>query len=199
MLVGFDGAVLPAWEREGRTRAGDYLRLRQDVYAAFTRISSEPYSYVKSRDEFTTEEGEATDSVQVPSVTLDDLLEHRRSFASSIEDEDTKGHLLEAVEFSANPLANFHRVLVKHGLLRHWHDFNYKLIRQKVTEWAGAEHIEVAHEWFAPPEGVQPVEGPQQVLSELSRYLTDDEIRGLSIPFRAVEEMYRALPRRRDS
>lgn len=199
MLVGFDGAALPALEREGRTRAGDYLRLRQDVYAAFTRISSEPCFYIKSRDEFTAEEGDATSSVQVPPVTLDDLLEHRQSFANSLEDEDTKRDLLKAVEFSANPLANFHRVLAEHGLLRHWYDFNYKLIRQKATEWAAANNIEVAQEWFAPREGVQPVDSLQQVLSELARYLTDDEIRGLSIPFRAVEEMYRALPRRRES
>ena len=199
MLVGFDGAALPAPEREGRARPREYLHLRQDVYAAFTRISSEPYLYIRNSDEFTTEEAEAADSVQVPSVTLDDLLEHRRSFANSVEDEDKRDHLLKAVGFSSNPRANFHRTLIELGLLRHWYEFNYKLIRQKVTEWAGANNIEIPQEWFAPREGVQPVDSPQQTLSELARYLSDDEIRGLSIPFRAVEEMYRALPRRRES
>ena len=194
MLVGFSGATLPALERESRGRPRDNLRLRQDVYAASTRISSEPYVYIRNRDEFTAEQGDATDFVKLPPVTLDELLDQRRTFSKSLEDEHASERLIRAIEFSANPLAHFHRELVQLGLLRQWH----KLIYDRVTAWAGANDVEISQDWFAPRPETQPIDTPQQILSELARHLTDDEVRGLLIPFRAVEEIYKAIPRGRE-
>jgi hypothetical protein len=200
ILVGFDGAALPT--RPGAARATgfrEYSVFRDDAYAAFTRVSHVPYVYIPVVDQFTTGPGDARDRVEVPPVTLDDLLEQRRAFAKSLDDEDARDKLIQAIERSANPLATFHLTLGGLRLARHWHDFNYKAIRDKILTWAEEKGVEVSPAWFSErPEG-RTVETPQQVLSELARHMTDEEIRSIAIPFRAVEEMYRALPRRQES
>jgi len=190
VLVGFDGAILPA-----QGPPAEYPVFRDDVYKAFTRITSMPYVYSRSADAFITDPGSATDVVEVPPVTLEQLLQQRREFAQSITDAQAAQRLMDAIERSPNPLATFQRSLGELGLLRRWHESNYAAIRERVNAWAQENSVEVSDAWFA--QRAQPAESPQEILAELSRHLTDEEVRQMAIPFRAVEEFYRALPRKR--
>lgn len=200
ILVGFDGAVVPTRPGAARTaRFREYSTFRDDIYSAFTRVSPVPYVYVRSTDQFTTEPGEAGDGVGVPPVALENLLEQRRAFAKSLDENDVRDKLVQALEWSSNPLASFHWTVGELRLQRHWHDFNYKAILEKIHNWAETNGVAVSPAWFSErPEG-RTAETPQQVLYELARHMTDEEIRSIAVPFRAVEEMYRALPRRQES
>jgi hypothetical protein len=192
VLVGFDGAILPVRTRGAR----DYTVLREDVYSAFTRISPNPYVYVPTTDLFTTQPGEAIDPVDVPAITLDDLLVQRKEFAKSLESEEARDGLTRSIERSPTPLISFQRTVNALGISRQWHDFKYRDVKASIEKWATEKGVAVSQGWFSQQSDIPPIESPQTILSELARHMTDEEIRSIAIPFRAVEELYRALPRR---
>lgn len=199
MLVGFDGATLPV---DTAPRPADQrratLRFRRDVYEAFTRIRPVPYVYVPTSDEFTTEAGEGTGCVNVPSATLEEHLQVRRDFAGSVDREEVQTELLKAIDGSANPLTAFQKAVAQSGMTSEWIDFNARAVRQRIDAWASQNNIEVRDEWFWRGPEPEAVDTPQEILAEMTNYMTEDEVRNMSIPFRAVEEMYRRMPRRRD-
>lgn len=199
MLVGLPGADMPkAAEHRARRRARGGPMLRDDIYAAFTRVSQRPYVYVPSTDEFTTDPGDAPDQVSVPPVSLEALLGDRQQFAKSLED-DAERELMSAVKYSANPLAAFHWKAGELALLPRWHAFNYELIQNRVKAWADENGLMASESWFTPRRPGDLIDDPQRILAEVARHMRDEEIRELAIPFRAVEEMYRALSRKQGS
>lgn len=200
MLVGFEGAVMPKpTSSVPALPPRRQLLVRQDAYDAFTRISESPFVYVRSSNDFTRDPGDAADQVPVPPVTLEGLLTDRRQFVDSLDDAEpeVREELRRGIDYSPNPLADFQRRVAEKGLLRHWHYFNYDIISQKIREWAQQNGLPVSAAWFEPRAERAAVQSPQAILSELSRFLTDDEVRSLRIPFRAVEEMFRATPHKR--
>ena len=196
ILVGFQGAVLPAG---GHTRSKSDSFLRDDVYAAFTRVSAIPFVYVAKVDRFTTDPGDEEETVGVPGVTLESLLAQRKAFANSIGDEDSRQRLIESVERSPTPLISFQRTLSALGLHRGWHDFKYQDVKSRIRKWAEEAGVTPSESWFTQSADAQSIETPQKILSELARHMSDEEIRNIAIPFRAVEEFYRALPRKQSS
>ena len=197
MLVGFHGASLPTQPERPAGGPREFLRIRDDVYSAFTRISPTPFVYVHNVDRFTTEPGDEADTVQVPPVTLEGLVGHRRAFVTSVEDDQASDELKRSIERSANPLADFQRTVIALRLSRRWHDFSYRAVRSEIEAWAKESGLEVPEAWFSPLAQAQPPGTPLDVLVVLGRHMTEEEIRGLAVPFRAVEELYRALARKR--
>lgn len=193
MLVAFPG-VAPPPAAAARTSLS---RHRSDVYDAFTRIRPGSYYYVLDRDQFTAQPEEGSRAVPVPQISLDELSDQRRSFVQDLTDEGMRDGLTSALDFSPNPLASFHRTLSEYRLLRRWHEFNYTLLRKKIMSWAEENAIPVRDDWFSQRTDQETLESPQHMLAGIAEYMTDDEVRDLNIPFRAVEELLRSIPRRR--
>ncbi len=186
-LVGFKGAALPQPEQS--------FTLRSDVFSAFTHASPQPYSYIPSLDIFTSDAGNESDRVDIPRITRDDLFAQRRAFVASLTDEEHAKRLSDVLDYSPRALADFSQALAELGLKSRWHAFRSEDIRAAVERWAQSSDTPVSPSWFERRSGKG--ETAQEVLSHVAHHMTEDEIRSLTIPFRAVEAMYRSLSRRR--
>jgi hypothetical protein len=132
--------------------------------------------------------------VEIPSATLEELIAERRAFAEGVRDAEQQTRLATAIERSPNPLADFRRAVSELGLGRSWYTFKLQRLREKLERWAKNNDLEVRPSWFA--QRAQQIDAPQDVLAQLARHMTDEEIRSLMVPFRAVEGLYRAAGRR---
>lgn len=183
ILVGLPGAKPP--ERASRPAGNQHRGLRQDVFQAFTRISAVPFVYVPERDKFVGEDQAEGPSVQVPPASLEQSVAIRREFAGSLSAKEQKP-LLDALERSANPLAQFRLVVHANGLVGQWAKFQAGEVESRVRDWAEKNHVIPRSAWFTK----QRAEGDaRHILQRLAPHLTADEIRDLRIPLRAVEAM----------
>ena len=190
MYVGLAGAKWPETALEWMPR--DQNRFRADVYEAFTRISESDYWYLPDTDEFRNgiSQDETRRIVRVPSVTLEGLLGERRRFA---EDSQAHEQLKKAIERSPNPLAAFQAEVKLLRLGQEWHNYKSKILRNSIDEWAKQNGMEFSPRWME-SEGVeQKPQSPQQLMAAFSAFMTDEEVRSISVPFRAVEAMYRHI------
>lgn len=193
MAVGFEGATVPVPSVSSDAEAPE-APLRPDVYAALTQVSPRPYVYIPSGDEFTNDSRDDPDAVAIPSTTLDELIAERRAFAEGVQDAEQQSHLITAIDRSPNPLGDFRRAVFELRLGRSWFTFKLQRLREKLERWAKDNDLEVRPSWFA--QRAETGGAPQDVLAYLARYMTDEEIRSLMVPFRAVEALYRAAGRR---
>ena len=190
--VGLVGAKWPETKEEWTPR--NQHRFRADVYEAFTRISDNDYWYLPDTDEFRNDvsQDEPRRKIRVQSVTLESLLGQRRSFA---EESEAPEELKKAIERSANPLAAFQAVVNQLRLGQEWHIFKSKTLRKSIDEWAAQNGIDFSPRWME-SEGVEhKPQSPQQLMATFAAYMTDEEVRSISVPFRAVEAMYRHIGR----
>jgi len=201
MFVGFKGAAWPSADISGRKAVkGVGISFRQDLYDALTKISDRTYYYVRSRDLFTQDrvETEFEDSVALPIVTLDGLLRQRREFADQVTDNGSKEQLLNSVDHSANPLAEFQSTIARLRLGNQWQIHKKEHLKKQLQDWANANQVVVSSTWITEEWRMRSDAPPQKVLADFSQYMTDEEARGLSVPFRAVEAMFRDLTRSRN-
>ena len=189
MLVGLEGAK---WPTISPARAPSHPEFRQDVYEALTRASQARYHYLPSTDEFRPSSGELSDTIAMPLVTLEDLVAQRREFAESVEDSSARQALFVSLDGSVNPLANFQRELNLRGLAENWHRFKFDTLFAKLSEWASANNIAVSPAWHNTAIEHKR-DTSQQILTRLVQYMSEQEIRDLNVPFRAVEAFYRDL------
>lgn len=196
MFVGFKGSMWPTEDRRHQDSEGRE-RFRSDVYEALTRVHQGPYYYIQSQDRFIQEleEHDLGDSLTMDSITLDDLVGERREFAESLPDEDASEALKRALLYSTNPLGAFQAVVTEHHLGRNWHAFKMERLRERLEKWAAGNGITVSPTWFVSPEETNAWDRPQTALARFAQYMTDEEIRGIPVPFRAVEGLYRDLSR----
>ena len=198
MFVGLQGAAWPevGAEREGRDLVRRHQRdrdwIRPDAYEVLTRVSSTPYFYVQSRDVFTQNFSDISDGdlIEFPVVTLDDLLIQRREFADQ-QSQDSKTELQNSISHSSNPLADFQATVTRLRLKQAWHEFKAANLKKRLEEWASTHDIPISPTWFAGRETGSSVERPQDLLARFSMYMTDEEVRSVMVPFRAIEAMYR--------
>ena len=167
-------------------------RIRADVYEAFTRISDNDYWYLLDTDEFSKDvfHDYLGKRIPVPSATLENLLKQRRSFA---EESEASEELIKAIDRSANPLAAFQAEVHRLRLGLTWHNFKTKLLKESIQEWAEQNNIEFNPQWIEPHSVEQHPQTPQQLMATFATFMTDDEVRSISVPFRAVEAMYRSI------
>ena len=199
MFVGFKSAKWPdstppeIREQEKRFR-GPSLQswFRADIYEAFTRISGNTYWYFPDTDIFTQQapDDDERERIVLPPTTLDSLLAQRRDFA---ERQEAKEELIQAIDYSPNPLASFQNVIHEHQLNRLWHNFKTERLGEQITDWAKTNGIEIRPEWMDSNRAQEDIQSPQQLMAHFASFMTDDEIRSISVPFRAVEEMYRSI------
>ena len=192
MLVGLEGALWPAGASQ---RAATRPEFRQDAYESLTRVTSSPYFYLSSTDEFRPSAEDHPDAIPLPLVTLPQLINQRRAFAESIADPSDQKRLIEALESSANLLGSFQRQVSEAGLGAQWHRFKFDLLFARLNEWASEHGVAVSPTWYH-PSGEHRRESLQQILATLSQFMSDQEIRSLNVPFRSVEALYRSLTKR---
>ncbi len=191
MLVGFSETPRPTEQIEGaRRRSADFHIFRKDVYEALTRVKPTPSYYVPSRDAFA-DQADASDAIPLPLVTTESLKDVRTSFAELVEDPAVKQELLQVLSTSPNFLSDFQRVLVRFGLTRRWHEFNYQAVKAKLESWAKDHGLQPRLGWYT--QSREDEISTWEVMTTLVRNMTPEELRALSVPFRAVEAMYRAL------
>ena len=192
MFVGFKEATWPAGDL-GHQDGEDRVLFRSDVYEALTRVHQGPYYYIQSQDKFIEDlEGhDPSDSLAMNSVTLVNLVDERREFAESLTDEDVSEALKRALIYSTNPLGAFQAVVTEQHLGRNWHAFKMKRLRERLEKWATGNGLVVSPTWFVTREETNPWGRPQTALARFAQYMTDEEIRGVLVPFRAVEGLYR--------
>ena len=192
MFVGLKGAEWPDSLSEEKKEYRQ--RFRADVYEALTRISASGYWYFPDTDEFTqvTLENDSLKKIPLPSVTLKDLLDQRRGFAQQGGNE-YRDELTKAIDHSPNPLAAFQTVIASQRLGPSWHKYKSKDLMAKIEAWAKEKKIEVRPEWIESDQLRENNQSPQQFLAHFATFMTDDEIRSISVPFRAVEAMYRKI------
>ena len=190
MFVGLEGADWP--DSAGQEIEGSGKRFRADVYEAFTRINDRTYWYFPDTDEFTKNvfENDLRVKVGIPPVTLEDLLSQRRAFAEQSEATD---ELLKAIERSPNPLAAFHAAIGRQRLVSSWNKYNSERLADKIESWANSNGIDFRAQWIDSSRAHENPQSPQEILAHFSSFMTDDEIRAVSVPFRAVEAMYRKI------
>ena len=190
MYVGLVGATWPESASERPTR--NINRIRADVYEAFTRISDSEYWYLPDADEFSKDIAQdyTHRKIAVPSATLDDLLKQRRNFAETSEaHEDLK----RAIERSPNPLAAFQAEVSRLRLGQAWHNYKSAILRKSVEEWAEQNEINFNPKWMESQDVGQNLQSPQRLMATFAAYMSDEEVRSISVPFRAVEAMYRNI------
>ena len=187
-LVGFADAREPTFQRATRgTEAAPPLR--SDVFQAFTVAATSPYYYIPGDDVFTCTDVPPEGAIAIPKVDQASLVEQRRAFADGIENATLKDELLKALA-DDKPLAAFQARTTALGLQREWRAFKLRSIAKTIREWAQTHDVATAETWITSPN--QSRTSPQAFLSQVAHYMTDTEIRALSIPLRAIERMYSA-------
>ena len=184
VLVGLRGAHVPDDTPQIGSDPG-YQGLRKDVYEAFTQVSPVPFVYLQGTDRFVPENEADGTSIAVASVTLNGLIEDRRSFISTLPSDDQKP-LIDALNGSSNPLSEFRREATIRRVFGQWAAWQSQTVASRVREWARRNNLTVREAWFR---RARMAVSPHHTLARLVPYLTADEIRDLRIPFRAIEAL----------
>lgn len=181
VLVGLTGASTPqnSPRPEQHGRPGT---LRKDVFQAFTRIAAIPFVYMPDSDVFAPQDRSSGPTIEVNKVSLDDLIADRMAFVNSLA-EEAQPPLRAALERSPNPLATFREQATAQGLLGQWASRQAEMVKARVLSWAQECDITPRRDWFQQRLEIT----AHQALERLLPYLTPDEIRAMSVPFRAVE------------
>ena len=181
LLVGLPGASASLSAPQPKIHHGAGT-LRKDVFQAFTRIATAPFVYMPDADRFTPQDHSEGKTIKVERVSLEDLINDRRTFLSSLPPED-QAPLLAALERSPNPLSTFREQVTARGLSGCWASHQTETVRDRVVSWAKKHDITPRQAWFQQ----RPAISAHRTLERLIPYLTPDEIRTISIPFRAIE------------
>lgn len=160
--------------------------IRPDLYNALTRFGTgvRPVYDPNSDRVFDLAEGDPIPAgcLPLPLASFEQEVTLRREFAEQ-HDQSLLGSLN-----AQRPLAEFREALIARGLLGQWHDWKAQSIRDRLVQWAADNHVEVRPEWFGAtaPRATVTVSAAE-VLKMVADYMTDDELRGISLPLRAVQ------------
>lgn len=193
VLVGLPGAVPPP----PKPRHASSPRFRKDIFEAFTRIAERNFWYLPSRDLFSLDPAGEDQAIPVPPVTLDSLIAERREFASTRPTEEER-ILTVALELDPSPLAAFQRTTGRLRITQTWLAFKLTRLQERIAEWARQHTIDFSASWYASDLDEEREYTPQEILAAMAQHMTLSEVRGLKVPFRAVEALIRsALTRRK--
>lgn len=183
VLVGLAGASDPEPVRRSTYRARPGA-LRKDVFQAFTRVEAVPFVYMPDADRFALEDRSEGTVVEVERISLKTLIDDRRTFVNSLPEESQKP-LLDALERSTKPLETFREAVAAQGVVGQWASRQAEIVRDRVLSWARKHDVAPRGAWFQQRREVS----AHRTLERLLPYLTPDEIRAFSVPFRAIEAL----------
>jgi hypothetical protein len=202
---GRDILIAPADKPELLAGAEDsrQAKLRDDIFEAFTQISSEvppkqPW-YAKDTDSIQWASADrpldAKRFVQIPPATKLQELDDRKAFALSIDIENQRDVLLAALgEHSA--LFAFSKTVKEFGLGRKWHLYRFQALVKRIRSWCESENIDWRDEWIgAKPDTSNRVQLPHLVpptlqqptaLARFVEKLSSDDLKRVSVPLDIV-------------
>ena len=180
-LIGLPGAKVPEISSQV-SRPINQSSLRKDVFQAFTRITPAPFVYVQEADRFVPQSQAEGPAIEVDKITLDELVNDRRKFINSLPEPEQQP-LLDALDRSSNPLHSFRQEVEARGLIRRWAAQQSEAIKARVNAWASAHGVAPREAWFQNRQG----DSAHRVLERIAPYMTEDDIRAIHIPFRAIE------------
>ncbi len=183
MLVGYDTATLEIPQSHERRYRSEF---RPDVYNAFSRSHPAPVVYDKQADRFGTQPAE--DGIPGPSLIRQDFLNWRREFVSDLRDMEQRSNL-ETSLMTDSPLTNFRKELAERGLTTSWQDFKNQKIRSAIEKWAADSSVAIRESWFMQP----PKSDVKGLLASVAEVMTEEEVRELAIPIRAIEAYLKLL------
>ncbi|WP_033365601.1 hypothetical protein [Bordetella sp. FB-8] len=127
------------------------ISFRTDVFNAFTKILSEGqcYWYSREKDEFFVDgaNAEGQSDIQVPFLTLEDVLTERRDFANTVTAMAQRDELLGALNAGEAPLGSFSRAVKINHLERAWHIFRVARLAQRIKGWAESVGVKNSPSW----------------------------------------------------
>jgi hypothetical protein len=126
------------------------LRIREDLFGAFTQIRSGMPVYDRDTDTVTWQPEEAVlpdGGVRIPKATQQGEIELRRQFSESAPADDVKSRLYEALN-SSSPFYTFGKEVREMGLQPKWHVFRTERIREKMEAWANDAGLTWKDAWF---------------------------------------------------
>ena len=182
ILVGLHGASKPRWVQVPIPARGG---LRRDLYLAFTRMTTEPFVYLPHSDKFVTADLSEGESIKIAKVSHESLISDRRTFVKTLP-LDEQRPFLDALNHPTNPLTQFRDVIIEHSKINHWISAHADQLRSRITQWAKDNQITPRDTWFRKSQGTI---SPHRTLIRIVPYLSEDEIRDLRIPFRAIEAL----------
>jgi len=141
--------------------------------------------YLHGSDKFVPADQAEGPSIEVDGPTFEDLVAVRRKFVETLP-RDIQQPLLDALNRSASPLADFRREASAVGVFEKWSAMQAEVTKAQVLEWAKRNDLTPRDSWF---QHSRMANSPHQTLALLAPYLTAEEIRELRIPFRAIESL----------
>jgi hypothetical protein len=190
MLVGLKGALWPTKVPNPREL---FSAFRQDVYDAMTQMDVN-YYYVVELDKFLPSNEGFPKAIPLPQVTKESLVKQRESFANTL-DETNKQALVDVLATSPNPLGAFQQKVTELGLNKSWRQYKFGILWRQLSDWVQNNDLEISPTWHE-NNLVLTKFSPQQILSNIAMLMTDQEVRNLSIPFRAVEALYNTMSKK---
>jgi hypothetical protein len=150
---GEDFLVAPADRRDAFARQvqEQWLRIRHDIFQAFTTISDNKPFYDKTSDKVVWRSGDDPEPIpeqlsEIESATAESEVRLRHDFAE--RQEAPKAHLLAALE-TPLPLQSFGQAIKDLGLQASWHRFRTERVIEKMQLWASTNRIDWKDAWLA--------------------------------------------------
>ncbi len=162
-------------------------QLRKDIYDAFTRLRDEPLFYDPVYDKFH-RDGTDESRIIVPPITIDILIDDRQKFAATVADANVSAALERALQTPSVALTNFKNTIDQAGLKPEWYSAVAELVKARIQGWVAQSGLIFREEWLR-FEQRSHARDPRQTLNDIAKYMTDQEVRALSIPLRAIEAL----------
>lgn len=174
--------------------------IRSDFYSALMDFSSDhSWYYDVNKDRAERVKGsihpdKVGELILLPQTSQDEQIALRQAFLDQYK--------ISPLQTMLSDKGNFMRTFMNHvygvGLAQQWHEFKFSALKAKLLQWAAEHQMEVKQDWFGRVSHKNETT-PDMVyfLKQISRYLTEEELRNLKLPLRAVYEFWLAQRRQR--
>jgi len=162
----------------------DAVSLRPDIYDAFTKLRREAIYYNRDLDRF---EPQNNGGPAVSPISITDAIKPREIYAQQ-QDPAIRDEWL-ALLGQSQPLRRFAKAVQERKLTEAWRTYFSRYTSDRMKAWATASKVVVPVTWYFSKARLVTLD-PRSMLRELTDVMSDDEIRTLSIPLRAVEAFW---------
>lgn len=198
---GQDFLAVPAGRADLLMKEEKWLRIRRDLFGAFTRVSTSLHNwYLPTSDQVVTSRSTVPpdeSAITITGPTIESEVELRKDFINDLKDEDMKAHLEQALS-DQRPFSAFSKALHGTPLISDWHQFRFVKILERVRSWATEKDLPWNESWIELPPSTlgqpdkQLISGQtRERLAEQIADLSNDDLARIKIPADIVARMIR--------